>query len=144
MSAPVWEFEHSVVAPVGRRAAWDFWTDPAELMRLEGEAVESIEIDGPFAAGAKGITRQGGEAIHWSVAHCDAPRRATIEIALEGAVFRTHWTFEEEGEASTKMTQRMELVGDNVAPYVEFMELLAANAPRGMARLAEAMERRGG
>ena len=45
----VWELSHSVVADVARDVAWAWWTTVDDWRRHEGDAVESITLDGPSA-----------------------------------------------------------------------------------------------
>src|SRR6266571_4992649 len=61
-----WTFEHSVQAHVTPEVAWAFWTD-VRNWRFD-PSLESVELDGPFAAGARGVTKpRGGEPIEWSI-----------------------------------------------------------------------------
>ena len=50
----VWSFEHSLECRVSVESAWRFWTD-VRNWALDAD-VASVEIDGPFAAGALGVT----------------------------------------------------------------------------------------
>lgn len=47
----VWTFDYSVVCSVTVEFAWKFWTDVSNWA-MDAD-VESVEIDGPFAAGAR-------------------------------------------------------------------------------------------
>src|SRR5215470_17218580 len=49
-----WTFEHSIVCAVDAQFAWNFWTTVSNWA-LDKD-VESIDIDGPFAAGTRGVT----------------------------------------------------------------------------------------
>jgi hypothetical protein len=52
---PAWAFEHSVDCEVTAEFAWGFWTN-VNNWAFDSD-IESVEIDGPFAAGARGQCR---------------------------------------------------------------------------------------
>jgi hypothetical protein len=52
--AEAWAFEYSVACPVTTEFAWRFWTD-VNNWRLDTD-VESVELNGPLAAGSRGAT----------------------------------------------------------------------------------------
>ena len=43
-----WELKHSVIANANRQAVWEFVSNIDNLARIEGDAVESMTLDGPF------------------------------------------------------------------------------------------------
>jgi hypothetical protein len=49
-----WAYEHFVDCEVTAEFAWDFWTN-VKNWALDAD-VESVEIEGPFAAGTRGFT----------------------------------------------------------------------------------------
>ena len=49
-----WEFEHAIECSVSIQFAWDFWTNVRNWV-LDAD-VDSIEIQGEFAAGTFGVT----------------------------------------------------------------------------------------
>ena len=55
-----WELRHSVFANAPRQAVWEFVSDIDNLARVEGDAVESMTLDGPFQAGSRGATKMRG------------------------------------------------------------------------------------
>ena len=57
-----WELEHSVIAHADRQTAWEFVTNIDNLARIEGEAIESMALDGLFRAGTKGTTKMRGQS----------------------------------------------------------------------------------
>ena len=95
-----WAFEHSVECPVTREFAWRFWTD-VNNWRLDSD-VESVELNGPFAAGSRGvtITRSSGK-VEWLIVSVQAETGAVIEVPGGGAVARFRWTFEDSGRPDT-------------------------------------------
>src|SRR5947208_316125 len=107
-----WELRHSVIANASRQAVWGFVSDVDNLARFEGEAVDSITLDGPFQAGARGTTRmRGREPTHWRLVEVEPPGRTVTELELSGAVVRITWTYEELIDGRTRMSQHMALEG---------------------------------
>jgi hypothetical protein len=135
----VWSFEHSVLCAVSTEFAWEFWTD-VRTWALDVD-VESVELDGDFAAGTHGVTlsRSSGR-IEWRIAEVQ-PGRAVLEFAAPCVVARFVWTFENQGDG-TKITQRAELSGNDAAQYIaSFGKRLQTGIPVGMRKLCDAMER---
>jgi len=135
---PAWTFEHSVQCDVRPEFAWDFWTD-VRHWALDAD-VESIEVDGPFAAGTRGVTHSKTSGrLEWRIGQARFPN-AVIEFPLPGAVGRSEWTFETVA-AGTRITQRCALEGNRARAYAtDFGPSLQAGIPEGMRRLANAME----
>ena len=138
MAAPFWTFEHTVECRAPFDFAWAFWTD-VDNWRLDSD-VESVEIDGPFAAGARGVTKtKSSGLIEWRIAEAEVGH-AVLDCPLPGAVGRFDWTFEDEGE-QTRMTQRVTLDGERAPEYAGSAgEAFAAGIPAGMRKLCQAIE----
>lgn len=133
------EFTHSLECPAPREFAWAFWSEVGNWAAVDS-AVESVGLDGPFEAGARGETKpRGHAAVAWRLAEVEEGRGATIEMELPGAVLRFAWTFEESGAGGTKITQRVTLEGERAGDYAGGMEGLGRGVPEGMRRLAEAI-----
>jgi hypothetical protein len=141
-SEEAWRFEHSVECDTTAEFAWAFWSD-VQNWRLDAD-VESIEIDGPFAAGTHGRTfSKSSGRIEWRVVE-SAPGRAMIEFPLAGAVGRFCWTFEETG-GRTRISQRCSLEGEKAAEYAGAVgPSFEAGIPAGMRKLADSIERAAG
>jgi Polyketide cyclase / dehydrase and lipid transport len=139
----LWEFRHSVVANANRETTWEFVSDINNIARIEGDAVESMTLDGPFESGVRGTTKMPGqEPTHWRLSDVEPPERATYEMELSGAVLRFAWTYEELSDGRTKLSQHVTLDGLGAAAYVPFMEEhFVANIPKGMERLAAEIAR---
>jgi hypothetical protein len=133
-----WELKHSVIATADRRAVWQFVSNVDNLARIEGDAVESITLDGTFRTGANGITKlRGQEPIRWRLVEVTAPERTVTEIELREAVVRITWTYESLAENRTRSTQHMVLEAPGAEAYVPVMEAnFRPNIGPGMARLA--------
>jgi hypothetical protein len=138
--APAWECQRSVDADVPVSFAWTYmanvsnWNDPPA----------EFSLDGPFAAGSRGTTRMPGQLARGWVIRDVVPGRAyTIESPLpEEVLLRFEWRFEEVSDRRTRMTQRIELYGENAAPYVDQIRAgFEPNLEPGMRRIAESMAR---
>ena len=138
-----WELKHSVIANADRRTVWEFVSDIDNLARVEGDAVESMTLDGPFQAGARGTTKmRGQEPTHWRLVEVQPPERAVSEVELVDAVVRFTWTYEELTDGRTRLSQHIVLEGPGAEAYVPAMEqYFAPNVGQGMERLAEAVAR---
>jgi hypothetical protein len=138
-----WELRHAVVANADRQAVWEFISQIENLARIEGDAVESMTLDGPFRAGTRGTTKmRGQEPVHWRLVEVEPPERAVTELELTGAVVRFSWTYEELPDGRTRLTQHLVLEGPGAEAYVPVMEAsFAPNLGQGMARLAEEIAR---
>ena len=133
-----WSFEHSIDCNVTTEFAWNFWTNVSNWA-LDAD-VESIEIDGPFSAGARGSTNSKSSGrVEWRIVEVQAGR-AVIEFPLSGAVGRFVWTFEDLG-GCTRITQRCTLDGEQAGTYAKAVgPSLEAGIPEGMRKLCETME----
>jgi len=133
-----WLFEHSIVCGVKLDFAWRYWTD-VRNWALDTD-VESVEIDGPFAAGARGFTNSKSSGrVEWRIAEARIGR-AVIEFPLPGAIGRFVWIFEDIG-GGVRMTQRCTLAGDQAGIFAKTVGPgLEAGIPAGMRKLCEAME----
>jgi hypothetical protein len=143
-----WMFEHSVDCGVPVEFAWNFWTDVSSW-GLDPD-VESVEIDGPFAAGARGITssKSSGRA-EWRIVEAQPGfeaqhGRAVIEFPLLNATGRLRWSFEDI-DGCTRMTQRFTLEGAAADSYASAIgPSLKDGIPAGMRKLCRAMENAAG
>jgi hypothetical protein len=138
-----WELKHSVIANANRQTVWEFVSNIDNLARIEGDAVESMTLDGPYQAGSKGTTKmRGQEPIHWRLAEVEPPRRSVTEVELTEAVVRFTWTYEELPDGRTRLSQHIVLEGPGAEAYVPFMEEhFVGNLPKGMEKLAEEVAR---
>ena len=133
-----WTFQHSVDCAVPAEFAWSFWTDVGNWA-LDAD-VGSVEIDGPFAAGAMGATNSKTSGrVEWRIAEVQHGR-AVIEFPLTGAVGRFTWIFEAIGPY-TRITQHCTLEGEQAETWAKVAaEGLESGIPGGMRKLCEAME----
>jgi hypothetical protein len=75
---PAWTYEHSIDCKVTVEFAWDFWTN-VKHWALDAD-VESVGIDGPFAAGLSGAV---GRCV-WTFADTSVCTRITQRWTLQG------------------------------------------------------------
>ena len=133
-----WAFEHAVDCPVSRELAWRFWSTVENW--LIDVSVESVTLDGPFAAGSRGTTKPcGSDPVRWQITEVQDGHRAVIEINLPGAVIRFHWQFADLSDGATRITQRVTLEGERSADYMAGAAEFERGIPLGMQKLAEAM-----
>ena len=131
-----WQFQYAVDCPVGRAFAWQFWSNVENW--LFDTSLESIALDGPFAAGTSGTSKpRGGDPLNWQLTEVEDGRRAVIEIDLPGAVARFHWQFEDLPDGGTRITERATLEGERAADYMAGTAELEKGIPDGMRRLVE-------
>jgi hypothetical protein len=131
-----WEFTHSVDCPASRESAWQFWTHVENW--LSDPSVESITLDGPFAAGTRGTTKPRGlDPLDWRLAEVQDGRGAVVEMNLPGAVIHFRWEFAELSDSVTRITQRVTLAGERAGDYMAGAAELEKGIPQGMQKLAE-------
>jgi len=138
--APAWECQRSVDADVSVAFAWAYMTDVSNWSDPPAE----FSLDGPFAAESRGTTRIPGQpARAWVIRAVDPGRAYTLETALlDGALLLFHWRFDELPGNRTRLTQRLELTGENAAASVgEIRAGFEPNLEPGMRRIAESMAR---
>ncbi len=140
--APAWECERSVDVDVPVSSAWAYMTD----IRNWDDPPAEFALDGPFAEGTRGTTRMPGQpAASWTLREVESGRGYTIEGSsfLERAVLLVHWRFDPLSDRTARLTQRIELLGENAAAYSEAMQsMFEPNLEPGLQRIARRMEQR--
>jgi len=138
-----WELKHSVIANADRQTVWAWHSNVDNWARFEGDAVESITIDGPFQSGARITTKMPGQEPRYStLTEVEPPGGSIIQMELPDAVLRFAWTFEELSDGQTRLTQHITLEGPNAEAFVPMMEeFFAPNVGKGMERIAEEIAR---
>jgi Polyketide cyclase / dehydrase and lipid transport len=138
---PHWHCEHSTDVDVPTAFAFRYMTD----IRNWNDPPAEFDLDGPFAAGARGTTRMPGQpAASWTIRDVEPDRGYTIEGGsfFERAHVLVHWQFEPISDGRTRLRQRMELFGENAAAYVDVMKTaFEPNLAPGMRRIAGLMAR---
>ena len=142
-SDPVWTCERSVDVDVPAAFAWQFMTD----VRNWSDPPAEFTLDGPFAAGTRGATSLPGQPrIGWIIRTVDPGRSYTIDASggLENAWLLFHWEFDAVSAQQTRLTQRVELSGENGGMYVNDVRAFETNLESGMRRIAAMMVSRAG
>ena len=140
-SPPVWECQRSVDCDVPVAFAWQYMTDITNWSDPPAE----FALDGSFAAGSRGTTRMPGQPpALWLIRDLDAGKSYTIEGGsfLDRAWMLFHWRFDELPSGGTRLTQRIELRGENAATYLDDVRAgFEPNLEPGMRKIAENMRR---
>jgi hypothetical protein len=140
--ASTWQCQYSIDVDVPVSFAWAYMTD----IRNWNDPPAEFTLEGSFIDGARGITHiPGRPPALWTIRDVEPRRAYTIEGGsfLERAVLLVHWQFDPLSERTARLTQRMELLGENAAAYID--DIKAAFEPNlepGMRRIAQSMERR--
>jgi hypothetical protein len=138
--APVWECQRSVEVDVPVWFAWAYMTD----IRNWNDPPAAFALEGPFVEGTRGTTRMPGQPVaSWTIRNVEPGRAYTIESgsSLQRAVLLVHWRFDPLSERTARLTQRMELHGENAGAYVdEIKSLFVPNLEPGMRKIAQRME----
>jgi hypothetical protein len=138
---PAWECERSVDAEVPIAYAWHYMTDVGNWSDPPAE----FSLEGPFAGGSRGTTTMPGQpAASWTIRDVEPGRAYTLEGGsfLDRAVLLFHWRFDALSARRTRLTQRIELSGENAATYInEIRAGFEPNLEPGLRRIAQAMAR---
>ena len=139
--APAWECQRSVDVSVPASFAWAYMTD----IRNWNDPPAEFALEGPFVEGTRGTTQMPGRPLaFWTIRDVEPGRGYTIAGGsfLEHAVVLVHWRFDPLSDDTARLTQRMELLGENAAAYVdEVKSAFEPNLEPGMRRIAQAIER---
>jgi uncharacterized protein YndB with AHSA1/START domain len=137
----MWECEHSLETPAAPDAVWRQWSDMAAWPRWN-DGIETITIDGPFAAGTTfTMTPPGEEPIRMRLAEIVPGELFTDEMDGGDFLVRTVHRVERAAGGRTRIIYRTEITGPaagqagpQLGPAItaDFPEVLAA-----LARLAE-------
>lgn len=142
---PMWKFQHSVECPVSRDLAWQFWTNVENWPTVDG-SVESVRLNGPFAAGSTGVTKSRDiDPVEWRLVEVNDGSSAVIEILVSGASLSFFWEFRDSASGHTEISQAVTIEGDRAAEYArEFGPAFERGIPQGMKKLGEAITRLAG
>lgn len=140
MTTSAWEFQRSVDANVPIGFAWQYMAD----VRNWSDPPAEFALDGPFASGSRGTTRMPGRQPNtWMLRDVEPGRGYTIEGGsfFDRALLLVHWRFDALSERSTRLTQRLELCGENAAAYIDGVRAgFEPNLEPGLRRIAALME----
>ena len=138
-TAPAWECQRSVEVDVPASFAWQYMTDVGNWSDPPAE----FALEGAFASGSRGTTRMPGRPpATWTIRDVESGHGYTIEGGsfLENAVLLFHWRFDAVSDRTTRLTQHIELCGENAAAYVaDVSARFGPNLAPGLRRIAERM-----
>ena len=78
--------------------------------------------------------------MYWVIREMHSPETATIETQLDGALLSFEWRFAGFADGRTRLTQRVELRGENAGVYVPQLDsILRETLPEGMRKIADRM-----
>ena len=122
--APAWECQRSVEVEVPVAFAWAHMTD----IRNWNDPPAEFAVEGPFVEGTRGTTQMPGRPLaSWTI-QFDVNRAVATRFEggsfFERAVILVHWRFDPLSERTARLTQRMELLGENAAAYVDEIKWL--------------------
>lgn len=138
----MWTTEHAIETTASPEAIWRVWTDVPRWGEWNPD-IESIELDGPFAAGSTiTMTPRGQEPIELRIAEAVEPERFVDEADLGDVVVRTlHRAQRLEGDR-VRVIYRMEISGpaaDTMGP--ELGPAISADFPDVLAALVDRAQR---
>lgn len=137
----MWTYEHSQETDAGADAVYRVWADVANWGSWNAD-IESVEINGPFTAGAEIVmTPIGQEPVHLRVAETVAGEGFVDEAAFDGLVFRTVHRVEPGERLRSRITYRMEITGEGSAEAgPQIGPAITADWPETVAGLVRAAE----
>ncbi|MEU9272800.1 polyketide cyclase [Streptomyces sp. NPDC048251] len=111
----MWEYEHSIETDATPEAIWRLWADVPNWGIWNAE-IEKIEIDGPFAAGARiTMTPPGDDAIALRVAEAVEGERFVDEARFGDLLLRTVHRIDRIDGSRIRVVYRMEITGAGAA-----------------------------
>lgn len=134
----MWTYEHSVETDAMPGAIWRLWAD-VESWGAWNADIESIQISGPFAAGAEIVmTPAGQDPVRLRVAEATVDELFVDEARIDGLLLRTVHRLDRGERLRTRVLYRMEITGaaaDELGPQIG--PALTADWPATMAALVE-------
>lgn len=131
----MWSSEHTVEAEVSPEAIWDLWADVPRWPEWNAD-IESISIDGPFAAGSTvAMTPRGQGTVELRIAEAQEGELFVDEAEVAGTRVRTTHRLEPLAAGGVRVSYRLEAVGPaeaELGPAItsDFDETLAALVAR--------------
>jgi uncharacterized protein YndB with AHSA1/START domain len=134
----VWAFEHSVETTASPATVWRLYRDVASWPSWNG-AVERLELDGEFEAGATGkLTPPGGEPMTFTILSATENAGYVSQTSIAETVgLRATNTITPSHGGGCRITHRAELVGPAAEYFGQsFGPALKAGVPKGAEALA--------
>jgi uncharacterized protein YndB with AHSA1/START domain len=107
----MWEFEHSVQAPVSPERIWALWTNVPGWPAWN-QGVARVELDGPVAEGPTGTVRAaGGPASTLKVIEIEPGRRFVTEASERLMRLRFEFELADTDGGQLRITHRVRMTG---------------------------------
>jgi uncharacterized protein YndB with AHSA1/START domain len=134
----MWRYEHTAQAPVSPEAVWRLWSE-VELWPDWNPDIETITIDGPFAAGCKFVMNpDSDESVHMTLEEVVPGTSFTDLAEFNGLVIRTIHLMEPAEGGNLRITYAMEITGpDADTAGAEVGEQITSDFPETVAVLLE-------
>jgi uncharacterized protein YndB with AHSA1/START domain len=134
----MWRYEHTAQAPVSPEAVWRLWSE-VDLWPDWNPDIETITIDGPFAAGSKFVMNPGSEeAVHMTLEEVVPGTSFTDLAEFNGLVIRTIHLMEPAEGGNLRITYAMEITGPDADTVgAEVGEQITGDFPETVAALLE-------
>jgi hypothetical protein len=138
-----WLLEHSEATAANPGFVWKYMTDVANW----SDPPASFSLDGPFEAGAHGMTvLPDRQPYRWTIEEVQPGSSYTIGSELDEAMLLCHWRFDPLPEGGTRLTQRIGIAGRAAARHAEavrsgFEPTLSVGMKRIALLLSEAQAR---
>ena len=132
----MWRYEHTAQAPVSPEAVWRLWSE-VELWPDWNPDIETITIDGPFAAGSKFVMNPDGDEPVQMTLEEVVPGTSFTDLAeFDGLVIRTIHLMEPAEGGNLRITYAMEITGpDADTTGAEVGEQITSDFPETVAAL---------
>ena len=131
----MWSSEHTIEADVRAERIWEVWADVPRWPEWNAD-IESISIDGPFAAGSTvAMTPRGQETVELRIAEARDAELFVDDAEVAGTRVSTTHRVEPLGEGRVRVVYRLEAAGPaeaELGPVItsDFDETLAALVAR--------------
>jgi hypothetical protein len=134
----MWVYEHSVETNADPEAIWHLWAD-VENWGTWNADIESIQLSGPFAAGAEIVMTPAGQGpVRLRVAEATVGELFVDEARIDGLLLRTIHRLDRGERLRTQVVYRMEITGptaDELGPRIG--PAVTGDWPDTMAALVE-------
>ena len=134
----MWTYQHSIETSATPEQVWGLWAD-VENWGAWNADIESIQISGPFEAGAEIVmTPAGQDPVLLHVAEVSVNELFVDEARFDGLVLRTVHQLDQGTQGRTRVTYQMEITGtgaDELGPQIG--PAITADWPQTMAALVK-------
>jgi Polyketide cyclase / dehydrase and lipid transport len=132
-------YKHELETSATPAALWHLYSDVATWPRWDA-AFEAVTLDGPFAAGSRGLLKlRGQEPLAFTIVEAEPKRRFVDETEIAGGLVRFRHRIEPVGASRVRLTHEVEI--DAPPPLAEQLGAkITAGIPHTMAAIAALAE----